>query len=160
MDPESTTRVTWEIDRILDGLIGQDIRAAAKSFSPSQWTGEHPPRLRPVRDLFLPDNSQPSGLPVLFEGRLRRFVRQIGVVFICLDAPASPETAADGLVFFRGRMAVIVRGPAVVELAFPFQVEKLPTASNNYWRDVRLPCAQLELPFSAGAHHVDDGTSP
>jgi len=160
MDPELSPRPKWEIDRLLDGLIGKDVRVAAKSFSPGKWTGEHPDRLLPIRGLFLPENSQPSGLPVFFEGQLRGFVRQIGIVFVWLNAPTSSETAGDGVLYFRGQMAVILRGPAVVELALPFQVERLPADPDNYWRDVRLPCAQFEFPFSAGAGHADTNLLP
>ena len=156
MEPEPTQRPKWQIDLVLAGLIGRDVRVAAKTFSPARWNvGQKPPRLMSVRDLFLPDNSQPEGLPVFFEGRLQHFERQIGVVFVWLDSPTSQETATDGLVYFRGKTAVILRGPAVVELAFPLQMERLPTVPDNYWRDLRVPRAQFEFPFSstfAGEH--------
>jgi hypothetical protein len=152
MSTELNQRRKWAIDRTLDGFIGEDVRVAAKAFSPVRRNDvEAPRRLIPVRDLFLADNSQPGGLPVFFEGRLHHFERQIGVVFLWLDAPTSPETATDGPVYFRGKTAVILRGPAVVELAFPFQVERLPAGPENYWRDLRLPCAQFEFPFAPEA---------
>jgi hypothetical protein len=44
---------------------------------------------------------------------------------------------------------VSLRGPAVVELAWPFQVERLPADPGSYWRDLRLPRAQFEFPFAA-----------
>ncbi len=147
MGPELTPKPKWQIDRILDALVGEDVRVAAKAFSPIYWTGQVLPPLMPVCDLFLPDNSQPSVLPVYFEGNLQRFVREIGVVFVCIDSPASPDTAADGLMLFRGKTAALLRGPAVVELASPFLVEKLPSDSLNYWRDLRIPRAQFEFPF-------------
>ena len=148
MDTELTQRPRWEIDRLLDSLIGIDVRVAAKSFSPPPPAYvDKPPKLMPVRDLFLPDNSQPEWLSVFFEGQLQHYERQIGVVFVKLDAPALLETAIDGLVYFRGQTAIILRGPAVVELAFPFQVERLPADPENYWRDLRLPCAQFEFPY-------------
>ena len=155
---EPIRRQKWAIDRALDGLISADIRVAAKAFSPTRWTGEEAARLLPVRQLILPDNSQPDGLPVFFEGRLRQFERQIGVVFAWLDPPTTQEETAEGVVCFRGQTTVIVRGPALVELAFPFQVERLPTDSENYWRDLRLPRAQFELPFPAPA--VDEKAGP
>ena len=140
---------------MLGGLLGADVRVGAKSFSPTRWTGRgKPPRLIPVCDLFLPDDSQPAGLPVFFEGRLQHFERRIGVVLVCLESPASTERAPDGPVYFRGQTAVILRGPAVVQLAFPFHVERLPAHPDNYWRDLRAPCAQFELPFAT------DGDDP
>ena len=48
-------------------------------------------------------------------------------------------------------MAVLLRGPALVQLAFPFQVERLPADEENYWRDVRIPRAQFEFPFGDGS---------
>ena len=147
MSTELAQRPKWAIDRALEELVGADVRVAAKAFSPTIWTGETTPHCLPVRELFLPDNSQPEGLQVFFEGRLQRFQRQVGVVWVQLDAPALREVATDGPICFRGSMAVILRGPAVVQLAFPFQVERLPTDPCNYWRDLRVPRAQLEFPF-------------
>ena len=57
------------------------------------------------------------------------------------------ETVPDGLLSFRGSTAVLVRGPAVVQLTFPFRVERLPADPDNYWRDLRMPRAQFELTF-------------
>ena len=61
----------------------------------------------------------------------------------------------------RGKAAIILRGPAVLELAFPINVERLPADPDNYWRDLRLPRAQFEFPFSpdpvAGAEPPRDG---
>ena len=148
MSTTSTQKPTWRIDQKLNALIGEDVRVAAKSFSPAIQTGGAPPRFIPVGDLFLPDNSQPAGLPVFFEGRLRKFERQIGVVVAWLDSPALPDGAAEGPAFFRGKTAVMLRGPAVVELAWPFQVERLPSDPANYWRDLRVPRAQFEFPFA------------
>jgi hypothetical protein len=152
MGAELTQRPKWEIDQVLERLVGADVRVAAKSFAPGQWDrSKRPPRLVPVREVYLPDNAQPEGLPVFIEGQLRHFERQIGVVFVWLDALRVPETATDGLAHFRGRTVVILRGPAVVELAFPFQVEQLPKDPDNYWRDVRVPRAQFEFQFVVDA---------
>ena len=145
--PVALHRPKWDIERILEKLIGQEIRVAAKAFSPPPGHHEHAPGLIPVRTLILPDNTQPSGVPVYFEGILKGFVRQIGVVFVHLESLVSQDTAADGTVPFRGKIAVIVRGPAVVQLASPFQVERLPADPNNYWRDVSFPQVQFEFPI-------------
>ena len=141
-------RPPWEVDCRLERLRGENVRVAAKSFSPSPCHGHAALRLLPVRDLYLPDNSQPAGRPVFFEGRLLEFERQIGVVFVQLDAPTAVTASAQGSVLFRGQAAVILRGPAVLELAFPFHIERLPSEPDNYWRDLRVPRAQFEFPFS------------
>jgi hypothetical protein len=159
MNNELTSRPTWAIDRLLESLLGADIRVSAKAFVPSGWNGQLPTRFRLVRDLYLPDNSQPVGLPVFFEGRLQRFERQISVVFVGLESPAAPKRATEGTVYFRGTTAVILHGPAVVELTFPFLVEKVPPDSDNYWRDLRFPGTQFELPFSTRAGKGDMHTA-
>lgn len=141
-------RPKWDIDQTLESLIGQEVRVAAKSFSPTTADGTFPRGFVPVSNLFLPDNSQPAGLPVFFEGRLQRFCRRIGVVYVCLESPSNPETGADGTAPFRGSLAVILKGPAIVELAFPFKVERLPLDSDNYWRDLRVPRVQFEFTFT------------
>ena len=141
-------RPKWVIDQTLDRLIGEEVRVAAKSFSPPSRNGHPPLRFLPVRDLYLPDNSQPAGRPVFFEGRLLEFERQIGVVFVRLDAPAAVAASPEGAVLFRGKAAVILRGPAVLELDFPFHVERLPNDPGHYWLDLRMPRAQFEFPFS------------
>lgn len=105
------------------------------------------PTAIPVRDLILPDNTQPGLLPVFFEGPLRRFERRIGVVFATLDAPVA-ERSAEGMLFLRGMAVILLHGPAVVPLAIPFRVERLPDEA-NYWEDLRFPAAQFRLPFVA-----------
>ena len=122
-------------------------RVAAEAFFPVRWNGEVLPTAIPVRDLILPDNTQPGLLPVFFEGRLRRFERRIGVVFVTLDAPVAADASAEGMLFLRGMRAVLLRGPAVVQLAVPFRVERLPDNIANYWEDLRFPAAQFRLPF-------------
>src|SRR5690349_9959018 len=123
MSADLSVKNKWEIDCILEGLLGAEVRVAARSFSPARWSGENSFRFVAARSLYLPNNSQPAGLPVFFEGRLQEFARNVAVVLVCLDSSRSAEGAADGTLYFRGSTAVIVRGPAVVELAFPFQVE-------------------------------------
>jgi len=147
MSDGPTTRPRWQIDQVLNDLMGADIRVEAKSFSPLPWTVGKQPRLLPVHQLILPDNSRAGSLPVFFEGRLMRFERKIGVVFVHLDSLATSEGSSEGTVLLRGKMVVLLHGPAVVELAFPFQAERLPSDAENYWRDLRAPRAQLEFPF-------------
>lgn len=144
-----TQRPKWAIDLVLGGLIGQNVRVAAQAFSPVRWNGTSVAPVTPVETLLLPDNTSPSGLPVFFEGQLQQFERRIAVVFVGLEAIVLDETAAEGVVCFRGKTAVVLRGPAVVQLAFPFRVERLPAETSNYWRDLRFARAQLELPFVA-----------
>ena len=148
MSPETNQRPRWDIDRILENLTGRNVRALARAFAPTTPANGKPPQMIAARSLYLPDNSQPDSLPVFFEGKLLNFERRIGVVRLRLGPPESVETACDGIEPFRGSAAVIVRGPALVELAFPFHVEPLPEHSVNYWRDLRVPLAQLELPLS------------
>jgi hypothetical protein len=74
-------------------------------------------------------------------------------------SPASAATAADGLTLFRGRIAVLLKGPAVVEMDSPFLAEKLPSDSPNYWRDLRFPRAQMEFPFWEGIENDDGNVS-
>jgi len=153
MDPinhaASPSRPQWDIDRCLERLIGYDVRVAAEAFFPVRWNGEVLPAPIQVRDLVLSDNSQPGALPVFFEGRLCQFERRIGVVSVHLDTPTLAEKGVEGTVRFRGRMAVILHGPAVVRLAFPFRVERLPADALNYWEDLRFPTAQFRLPFDS-----------
>jgi hypothetical protein len=112
-----------------------------------------------VRDLFLPDNSQPGGLPVYFQGRLVSFERRIGVVQARLDSLPGDDHATEGFNLFRGKSAVILHGPALVELAWPFVVERLPLDAENYWRDLRVERAQLVLPAMRFAEGLPTSTS-
>jgi hypothetical protein len=158
MEPIATTplpqRPRWDIDRRLEWLIGQEVRVAGESFVPVCWNGEvRQPFIR-VRDLILPDNSKPGVLPVFFEGRLCRFERRIGVVFVALDLPRVTGRAAEGTVLVRGVPAVLLRGPAIVRLAFPFRAEPLPADQANYWEDLRFPTAQFRLPFDSASETV------
>jgi hypothetical protein len=147
----------WQIDRMLADLINEPVRVAAKSFSPLSWNTETAPRFIPVRTLYLPDNGQPETVPVFFEGHLKRFDRQVGVVIVLLDERNSEKAVAKDTVYFRGKTAVILQGPALVELSFPFQVERLPRDPENYWRDIRFPSVQFELPFaSTRAGRIED----
>lgn len=127
--------------------MGEQIRVAAEAFSPARWDGTTEPRLIPTRNLVLPDNSRTDGLPVYFEGRLQQFARRVGVVYVCLESPPSVEHSVDGIVHFRGKLAIIVKGPATVQLAFPFRIEKLPPDANNYWEDLRFSRVQFKLPL-------------
>ena len=148
MSPEASQRPQWDIDRILERLTGRNVRALARAFAPITPANGNTFHMIAARSLYLPDNSQPDSLPVFFEGKLLNFERCIGVVRLRLGPPEFVETAGDGIEPFRGSAAVIVRGPALVELAFPFHVEPLPENSDNYWRDLRVPLAQLKLPLS------------
>ena len=165
MSIQHTQRPRWEIDRTLDGLIGRDVRVAAKAVSPPSRNGDTARLFIPVGKLFLPDNSLAGGLPVFFEGRLVRFERKIGVVVVYLDAPSLADVSSEGTALFRGKLAVILHGPAVVELASPFRVEPLPGDPDNYSRDLRAPQAQFEFPFAYGRSRKtqtvpDDAGSP
>lgn len=136
---QPATRPPWPIDRLVASHVGCDVRVAARAFAPGSPTNGRQLRFMPVADLYLPDNSQPGSAPVFFEGRLHTFERRIGVVFVVLDALSYREAVPEGWVTLRGRTAVILHAPATVELASPFQVERLPSDPVAYWRDLRLP---------------------
>ena len=147
MSAELAHRPQWDIDRVLEELHGQDVRVAAMSFSPAPWDGGLHSRFISPRELILPDNSAVAGLPLYFEGRLQRYLRQIGIVYAHLDSPNSIEDSAEGVVCFRGTLAVILRAPAIVKLAYPFRVEKIPADDANYWSDIRFGLVQFKLPL-------------
>lgn len=115
---EAMQRRKWAIDRLLEGLVGEQVRVAAEAFVPPSTNGGSWPRMIPVTDLILPDNSTPGGLPVFFEGRLEAFERHIGVVDVILSAPTNRSgNVADGATAFRSTTAVLLPGPARVRLA-------------------------------------------
>lgn len=140
-----TEKPTWEIDRTLQSLVGAQIRVGAEAFTPFAQGRSIQERLTPASQLILPDNTPGDGQPVFFEGRLEQFSRQIGLVRVQLGL--AEGFGAQGMIFFRGRSAVILPGPAVVQLSVPFLIERLPTGEENYWRDLRLPCAQFLFNF-------------
>lgn len=142
---EISQRQVWHIDQVLGALVGQDVRVAADSFCPAPKNGTAPRHFVSPRELVLADNTSARGLPLYFEGKLKRFRREIGVVHVELEPPASTTESVEGSTCFRGGIAVILRGPAIVRLAFPFRVEKLPRGADNYWEDIRLPRAQFKL---------------
>ena len=142
---EITAKPTWEIDRVLQNLVGAQIRVGAETFAPFAQGRSVQERLTPASQLILPNNTPVDGQPVFFEGRLDQFSRQIGLVRVQLG-PAE-GFGAQGMILFRGRGAVILPGPVVVQLSVPFHVERLPLGEGNYWRDLRLPCAQLLFNF-------------
>ena len=127
--------------------MGQSTRVAAESFAPIGDNGPSP-RLIRTSDLVLPDNTRTDGLPVFFEGVLLESSRQIGVVHVRLGPPGDPRTSTEGFVQFRGRVAVILRGPAIVRLAIPFHAERVPPCECNYWQDIRFPQAQFLFNFA------------
>jgi len=145
MGTEIGERRVWHIDQVLGALVGQDVRVAAQSFCPTLKNGKAHQVFVSPRELVLADNTSARGLPLYVEGRLSRFSRQIGVVHVELDSPAFATDSVEGSTCFRGGIAVILRGPAIVRLAFPFRVEKLPRGADNYWEDIRLPRAQFKL---------------
>ena len=146
MEALQLNRPRWEIEELLSRLLGADIRVRARSFSPPKDL-RRISELVPVQNLFLPDNAQSSGLPVFFEGNLSAFRREGGFVLVSLAEVKREDVAADGFTPFRKELAVLVQGPAIVELDFPFWIERLPAGSENYWRDLHLPRAQFTFPF-------------
>ena len=91
--------------------------------------------LRPVTRTTirrLPDRGNTFWLAHRKEGRAllpREPERRIGVVVVSLDALAGRHAAQEGWVQFRRKAAVVLQGPAIVQLASPFHVERLPPDS-------------------------------
>ncbi|MCP5524076.1 MAG: hypothetical protein H7A46_21270 [Verrucomicrobiales bacterium] len=145
-EPDSP-RPTWPIDHLLTGLQGRSVRVAAEAFVPR---GDHVPALAlliPTARLILPDGSTPDGRAVYFEGLLEGHVRRIGIVDVVLGEPPATDDCADGITAFRGSTAVILPGPAIVRLAYPFVIEPIPGDPINYWRDFTRHGVQFELPL-------------
>ena len=130
-------------------MMGRSIRVAAEAFAPVGPNGPSP-RLIRTSDLVLPDGTLTYGLPVFFEGILLEVTRQFGVVHVRLGPPVNLRASTEGCVSFRGRIAVILRGPAVVRLGIPFHAELVPYGEQNYWQDLRLPQAQFDFNFADG----------
>jgi hypothetical protein len=151
MELSQPQRPLWQIDRLLSSLVGCEVRVAARAFAPGCPGDGRRLRFMSVADLFLPDNSQPGRAPVYFEGMLRSFERRVGVVLVVLEAPSPRALAPKVWVVLRGESAVILHGPAVVELAPRFRVEPLPPEPRNYWRDLQIPSAQFELGLPSGS---------
>jgi len=80
------------------------------------------------------------------DGRLIN--HQIGIVHVRLDALPSSLVTASGLVRFRGQTAIVLAGPAIVQLPHPFHVERLPTDEGNYCIDRHMPATQFILNFN------------
>ena len=72
---ERRVNVFFSEHNLLESLVNEQVRVAARSFFPHRVSLESHARFFAVRDLYLPDNQQPSGMPVFFEGRLRQFER-------------------------------------------------------------------------------------
>lgn len=147
MKEQRNQRPKWEIDKQLERLIGADIRAGATAFCPLKHDGESHPRWIAVDELILPDETGARGIPLFIEGQLRVFTRSIAVVEAVLDAPQRLRATAEGGVFFRGGTAVLLRGPTMVQLRFPYFIERLPARSADYWHDLQWPNAQFRLPL-------------
>lgn len=137
-------RPAWAIDERLEGLMGCAVRVRVETFTPRRWNGE--PHVIDLRKLTLPDGTKVDHDPVHAEGVLRTFTRRVAVV--CVELDALPlEGTAEGRVLFRGRPAVILRGPATVQLHGSHFVERVPVEQNRYWNHLSSLDAQMELPF-------------
>lgn len=142
---ERGVRPEWDIDRRLRSLLGEQVRVFADAFSLESRHSGTP--LRDTRSLVLPDGSRAEGDKVFFEGKLEDFWRMAGVVFVQLGNREIDDPAPESRVNFRARVALIVAGPAVMRLGYPFQIERLPHSSQNYWADLRVPNVQFCFPF-------------
>jgi hypothetical protein len=91
LSPDMQTRPKWEIDLVLERLVGEEIRVAARAFTPVRKPGEKPLALSPVRTLFLPDNSRPAGLPVFLRGDYKLLNVTSGS-WSCASSLCTPQT--------------------------------------------------------------------
>lgn len=132
-----------DIERKLKTLVGFNVRLKVRRISPDGR------RFTFANELVFPDGFRADGLPVFYEGEVKAVERRIGVILVALGTPTFSNHVGDGLIQMRGKLCAIASGPAIVELEFPFSVEKLPTDETNYWGDLRLPTFQFELPFEA-----------
>jgi hypothetical protein len=138
-------RPKWEIDKRLEALLGENIRLRTHAFCPPNWNGE-PARLIQASGLLLPDNTTVDKDELYFEGRLLCFRREVGVVFVSIDRPDAGNTA-NGRVIFRGRGAVILPGPATVQLHQEHFIEPIPADSRLYWSHLGATGPQFNLPL-------------
>ena len=129
--------------------MNQPVRVAVESFAPINSNAASFPLIR-ASELVLPDNTPTTGLRVFFEGVLLEVTREIGVVHVRLGPPPDARVSTEGWIQFRGQIAVIIRGPAIVRLAVPFYIEPIPTSECNYWQDLRLPQVQFNFNFDDG----------
>jgi hypothetical protein len=133
--------VLFEIEQTLSTLVGQTIRVQVHRFSPDGRI------FTPTSELVFPNGTRAENVSVFFEGELHAFERRIGVILVALGENTVCGHAEDGLFTLRTKLAGIVSGPAVVEMAFPFRLEHVPRDEENYWGDIRFPSFQFELPF-------------
>jgi hypothetical protein len=140
-----THRPKWEIDKRLEALLGENIRVRAHAFCPPNWDGE-PTHVIEASALILPDNTAVDRDEIYFEGKLLGFRREIAVVFVSIGKPDADSTA-NGRVAFRGRGAVILPGPATVQLHQEHFIERIPTDSIFYWSHLGSTGAQFNLPL-------------
>jgi hypothetical protein len=146
MEIQSDQRRVWDIDKRLESLKGCAVRVRAELVLPKGWHGK--PLACPIDggNLVLPDGTRVDRDPIYVEGILTGFRRSIAVVQVELGEPPIGGTA-DGRISFRGRTAVFLRGPATVQLAHPFTVERIPIHPQAYWEHLRRIDGQFELKF-------------
>ena len=144
MEPQPAQRGVWEIDKRLASLKGCPVRVRAELVLPKGWHGKALTKPIDGANLILPDGTRVDRDPIFVEGVLTEFKRSIAIMVVELDR-LPMEGTADGRIHFRGATAVFLRGPATVQLARPFVVERLPDFLQTYWNQLRLVDSQLEL---------------
>ena len=120
------------------------MRVRVQSLIFKRWNGEA--REVGIGNLVLPDGSLVEREPVFVEGTLREFTRQVGMILVNLG-PLSFDGSAEGRLLFRGRPAVILRGPATVQLHSSQFLEKVPTDNEVYWSHLTSGDGQMNLPL-------------
>ena len=146
MTSQMACRPEWQIDKRLNLLIGENIRVRVSAFCPPKWNGE-PANVIQAANLMLPDNSMVHRDELYFEGKLLSYRRDVAFVFLALDQSAFAGEGANGRVLYRGRQAVILHGPATVQLHPDHFIEKLPSDSSFYWDHLRIVGPQFEFSF-------------
>jgi hypothetical protein len=147
VNPQTAERRTWQIDGRLQALLGCPVRVAAESLFPSALRGEVFKHLITPKNFILPDGTTAEPGYIYVEGVLRDFRRHVALVFVELDALPF-EGSAEGRVIFRGTPAVILRGPATVQLDESAFVERVPADANAYWAHLLSTHPQMDFSFS------------
>ncbi len=145
---ETRARPDWKIDQQLKLLLGQNIRVRADAFTTPLWNGQ-PGHMIPAASLILPDNSTVHHDELFIEGKLLTFQRDVAIVSVVLERLAFDGETANGRVLLRGRQAVILQGPARVQLASDHFIEKLPTDFRFYWSHLGSSSPQFEFIFES-----------
>lgn len=139
-------RPQWEIDKRLESLLDKNIRVRAHAFCPPHWNGEMSQVIE-ASALLLPDNTTVGDGELYLEGRLLAFRREVAIVFVFLGRPDAAGDTANGRMVYRGKAAIILPGPATVQLHQDQFIEMIPTDGRLYWSHLGATGPQFNLPL-------------